>query len=54
MIGYKCKNLDEMLDKVNILNTVFNNSNKAYQDFNSKYALNDNAYKTLIKLQDEK
>lgn len=47
------QNLDEILDKVNILNTEFNNSNKAYQDFNSKYALNDNAYKTLIKLQDE-
>lgn len=46
-------NLDEINDKVNNLDKEVNNLNKVFQEFNSNYALNDNAYKTLLKLQNE-
>ncbi len=46
-------NLDEIQNKVNNLEKELNDSNKVCQEFNSKYALNENAYNTLLKLQDE-
>lgn len=46
-------NLDEIQNKVNNLEKELNDSNKVCQEFNSKYALNENAYKTLLRLQSE-
>lgn len=46
-------NLDKIQNKVNNLEKELNDSNKVCQEFNSKYALNENAYKTLLRLQSE-
>lgn len=55
-LGYdklKIIDLAELQEKLNILIDEATKAGTDAQAFNSKYALNENAYKTLLKLQDE-